>query len=437
LVAIFTALAVVVAACGEPIPPAETHTLTVNVGGDGTGSVRFDAADGENAAGASEHEAGTEVTLVAAPGDDSVFGGWGGACSGADPQCVVTMDADKTVTATFTAEPQVPAEVQLNVDFTGSTGGGTIEQAELGIACTFAPGAGATGACGPVTASTSTAYTFTATPATDMEFAGWAGDADAACDDANTTCAVTPDQDPFVVVAVFSDPNAGAPVSGSVAIAGTQDDGFEWRADASGATGVPADVEGNTYNELRQIGLSYLFRYGVEVVSGFAFRDLEIPRGATVQEAYIQFTSIVRENGSGPSGSYDPSDGQPVTLKINVEDSLDPAPIPSRDPGPPFPNNLSSRTLVPDATVDWDVPDWADHGEAGPAQQTPDLSALLQKLVDKGGWTQGDSDVMFIVSNADDSPETGWRQVADFSETDGDPGEFAAVLHYSYTLPGP
>lgn len=75
LVAIFTALAVVVAACGEPIPPAETHTLTVNVGGDGTGSVRFDAADGENAAGASEHEAGTEVTLVAAPGDDSVFGG--------------------------------------------------------------------------------------------------------------------------------------------------------------------------------------------------------------------------------------------------------------------------------------------------------------------------------------------------------------------------
>ncbi len=437
LVAILTALAVVIAACGEPLPPGgDTFSLSVNTAGTGSGTVAV-TVDGEDVADTSVIEAGTDVTLVATPDAGSEFAGWSGDCTGSDTTCVVTMDADKSVTATFDLEQQLPEEVQLSVDFAGSTGGGTVQQPELGIDCTYDPGTDSTdGECGPVTASTSTAYTFTATPATDMEFAGWAGDAEA-CDDASDTCEVTPGSDPSVVTAIFNDPTAPGPTTGSVKIASTADDGFEWLADASGATGDPADVEGNTYNDLRQIGLSYLLRYGVEVTSGFAFRDLDIPAGATIQDAYIQFTSIVRSAGSGPAGSYDPSDGQDVTLTIAVEDSLDPAPIPKRDDGPPFANNLSGRPLVTDATVDWDVPDWPDRSEAGEAQRTPDLSTLLQKLVDDDGWTQGDSDVMFIISNSDDSPQTGWRQVADYSETDGDPGEFAAVLHYSYTLAGP
>ena len=51
---------------------------------------------------------GTKVTLAAAPGAGSSFGGWsGGGCAGTGP-CVVTMEADTTVTATFNLIPPLP-----------------------------------------------------------------------------------------------------------------------------------------------------------------------------------------------------------------------------------------------------------------------------------------------------------------------------------------
>ena len=48
---------------------------------------------------------GTTVTLTAAAPAGSTFTGWsGGVCSGAATTCQVTMDGDKTVTATFTMQ---------------------------------------------------------------------------------------------------------------------------------------------------------------------------------------------------------------------------------------------------------------------------------------------------------------------------------------------
>jgi hypothetical protein len=41
------------------------------------------------------------VTLTATASGKSAFVGWGGACSGADSTCTVTMDAAKSVTAMF------------------------------------------------------------------------------------------------------------------------------------------------------------------------------------------------------------------------------------------------------------------------------------------------------------------------------------------------
>jgi Fe-S cluster biogenesis protein NfuA len=43
---------------------------------------------------------GEQVTLTAQP-VGTVFVEWGGACSGSNPTCVLVMDGDKTVTATF------------------------------------------------------------------------------------------------------------------------------------------------------------------------------------------------------------------------------------------------------------------------------------------------------------------------------------------------
>jgi hypothetical protein len=41
------------------------------------------------------------ITLTASASGKSAFVGWGGACSGVEPTCVVTMDAAKSVTAMF------------------------------------------------------------------------------------------------------------------------------------------------------------------------------------------------------------------------------------------------------------------------------------------------------------------------------------------------
>ena len=49
---------------------------------------------------ATSHTAGSHVTVIANPTDGHQFSGWGGDCTGRSP-CVVTMDADKSVTANF------------------------------------------------------------------------------------------------------------------------------------------------------------------------------------------------------------------------------------------------------------------------------------------------------------------------------------------------
>ena len=80
------------------------YTLTVNVSGSGT--VTSDPS-GINCPGtcSTSFDNGTEVTLTATPGADSAFSGWGGDCAGcgSDTSCTITMDADKTCTATFVA----------------------------------------------------------------------------------------------------------------------------------------------------------------------------------------------------------------------------------------------------------------------------------------------------------------------------------------------
>jgi len=77
------------------------YDLSVSKTGDGTGTVTS-SPSGINCGSTCSalYVEGTVVTLTAAAGTHSTFGGWGGACSGTGT-CVVTMSADVSVTATF------------------------------------------------------------------------------------------------------------------------------------------------------------------------------------------------------------------------------------------------------------------------------------------------------------------------------------------------
>src|SRR5206468_391142 len=126
---------------------------------------------------AGKYPAGTEVTLTATPGSSSAFTSWSGACSGTVATCKVTMDAAKSVTATFTAQ----YALALTMVGDGS------------IAAVPAPGPLA----GKYPAGT--AVTLTATPGPSSVFTGWSG----ACSGTVATCTV-PMSAPKNVTATFT-----------------------------------------------------------------------------------------------------------------------------------------------------------------------------------------------------------------------------------------
>jgi hypothetical protein len=86
--------------------------LTVSISPDGTGSGTVTSNDGKincDSGGTgctATYDRGDSVTLIGAPDPGSLPAEWSGACN-ADP-CTVTMDTDKSVTATFDDDPLVP-----------------------------------------------------------------------------------------------------------------------------------------------------------------------------------------------------------------------------------------------------------------------------------------------------------------------------------------
>ena len=136
----------------------QQFNLTVSKLGTGTGTVTSNPAGINCGAtcGPTPFNAGTVVTLTASP-ISGVFAGWsGGGCSGTGT-CVVTMDALKTVTATFAPT------FSITVTPAGS-GTGTV---------TSSPGAINCGATCTDTFAQNAVVTLTASPTAGSVFAGW------------------------------------------------------------------------------------------------------------------------------------------------------------------------------------------------------------------------------------------------------------------------
>ena len=110
----------------------QSFALTVSKSGTGTGTVTSNPSGIDCGADCSQtYLSGTSVTLTAAPSAGSSFTGWGGACSGTGT-CQVTMDAAKSVTATFAPTP--PGQFSLTVQKNGS-GTGTVTSTDAQISC--------------------------------------------------------------------------------------------------------------------------------------------------------------------------------------------------------------------------------------------------------------------------------------------------------------
>ncbi|MDO5498543.1 MAG: FN3 domain-containing metallophosphoesterase family protein [Propionibacteriaceae bacterium] len=106
---------------------------------------------------------------------------------------------------------------------------------------------------------------------------------------------------------------------------------------------------------------------------GLRFDAVAIPAGARIQSAHLQFT--VDE----PNKSVGAAD-----LTIAVENTDHAAPYLSAD------GNVSGRTYL-GQTVSWLPAEWPTAQVAGPDQRTPDLTTLVQSVVDRPDWFRGNA----------------------------------------------
>ena len=106
-------------------------------------------------------------------------------------------------------------------------------------------------------------------------------------------------------------------------------------------------------------------------VAAVRFTDVQIPQGAIITHAYVQFTAD--EVWTGPTSLW---------IKGGAAD--DSAPI------TPTLNNIGSR-LATVAWEGWTPAAWSVIGEAGPDQRTPDLSSIITEIVERPGWTSGNA----------------------------------------------
>lgn len=109
---------------------------------------------------------------------------------------------------------------------------------------------------------------------------------------------------------------------------------------------------------------------------GLRFAGVEIPQGATITNAYIQF-------------QVDETDIQSTNLTIYGE---------ATDSASTFNwilGNISSRSKTA-YRVGWQPAKWTSAGSSGEEQRTPDLTPIIQEIVDRAGWSQGNALAILI-----------------------------------------
>lgn len=124
-------------------------------------------------------------------------------------------------------------------------------------------------------------------------------------------------------------------------------------------------------------------RLGNQQVVGLRFLALNIPQGATILTSYIQF--------SADSASAD---------NLAMVDTIQAENVDSAAPFTTTAGSLTARAKTT-ATVAWtSVPQWVDVGDRLPAQQTPDISTVIQEVVNRAGWSTSSNLAIFISSAA-------------------------------------
>lgn len=119
---------------------------------------------------------------------------------------------------------------------------------------------------------------------------------------------------------------------------------------------------------------------------GMRFTNLGIPQGATITNAYVQFT--VDETNSGTTT---------LTIKGQAADNASTFSTASY--------NVSSRSTTA-ASVSWTPAAWSTVGAAGADQRTPDLKDIVQEIVNRSGWSANNGLALIITGTGERTAES-------------------------------
>ncbi len=156
---------------------------------------------------------------------------------------------------------------------------------------------------------------------------------------------------------------------------------------------------------------------GLRQIIGLVFRDVQIPAGATVTNAYIQFTT-------------DEADKNELAVTIDIwggKVANATAPISDADLG------ITSVYPKTTAMVPWTPPVWTTDGETGPDQQTPDISSIIMEIIADAGWLPGNN--LIILMDDLDNADGAARTVESFDGAGGDVAQ-VPTLNITFTEGG-
>ena len=130
---------------------------------------------------------------------------------------------------------------------------------------------------------------------------------------------------------------------------------------------------------------------------GLRFGNIKIPKGATITNAYLQFTC-------------DEVNTAATSLAISIEDTND-----ATEYVEAVSFGVSSRTYLPQ-TVAWAPPAWSTVDQSNTNQRTPDIATLVQNIVAKPDWQTGNSLGIKITGTGTSLTNTAAKRVADAFE---------------------
>src|SRR6266511_3736386 len=140
------------------------------------------------------------------------------------------------------------------------------------------------------------------------------------------------------------------------------------------------------------------------LADGMRFNGIGIPRNATITNAYVQF--VASEVQSSPTQ---------LTIQAQAADNA--LTFGSKK------SDLSLRPRTTAATL-WSVDPWMAVGDSKRAERTPSLAAVIQEVVNRSGWANGNSIALIVTG-------TGQRVAKSF---DAASGASAPVLNVEWQI---